>query len=207
MALNNYSNLKAAIVRFDGSNGNSDIVDDAIDLAEAEMYANSQATIRHRAMETRVTDTMDGTRFLALPTDFLEIRSLMLSLPGMDQDLLYVTPESMKEISSSGRPKNYTITSQFEWDRPPDSNYTVVINYYQKLTALSDSNTSNSILLDHPNVYLFGSLWAINLANAEEEKASFYYRQFIDAIKGCNKRFKQGRTGSAPRMRAEGSTP
>ena len=206
MALDSYANLKAAIARMDGGAVN-DIVDDAIDLAEAEMYANAQTPIRHRAMETRTTDAMDGTRFLALPANYLELRSLSLQLSGNDQDLQYATPESLQEIAGNGRPKFFTVTSQFEWDRVPDSTYTIVINYYQKLDALSDTNTSNSILADCPNVYLFGAMWAINLFNAEEDKADFYYNQFMRAIKGCNKRFNSGRYGPAPRMKTEGSTP
>lgn len=207
MALNNYANLKAAIIRLDGSNDISDVVDDAIDLCESEMYGNAEQPIRHRSMETRTTDTMDGTRFLALPTDYLELRSLSLVLSGNDQDLIYETPEGLQEVAGNGRPKSFTVTSQFVWDRTPDSNYTIEINYYKKLTALDDTNTTNDILTDCPSVYLFGSMWAINLFNAEEEKAEYYYNQFMRAIKGCNKRFKKGRHGPAARMKTEGSTP
>lgn len=207
MALDNYSNLKAAIIRLDGSNGISDIVDDAIDLAEAEMYGNAQQPIRHRSMETRTTDNMDGTRFLALPTNYLELRSLSLVLSGNNQDIQYVTPESLQEVAGNGKPRSFTVTSQFVWDRVPDSTYTIEINYYQKLTALDDTNTTNDILTDCPNVYLMGAMWAVNLYNAEEEKASYFYNQFMQAIKGCNKRFNKGRYGPAPRMRTEGSTP
>jgi len=207
MALDSYSNLKAAIKRLDGSNRIDDILDDAIDMCESEMYANADTPIRHRSMETRTTDTMDGTRFLALPTNYLSLRSLSIVLSGNDQDIRYVTPESLQEVAGNGRPKEFTITSQFEWDRVPDSTYTIAINYYQKLNALDDTNTSNDILTDCPNVYLFGSLWAVNLFNAEEEKADFYYNQFVRSIRGCNKRYDKGRFGPAPRMKTEGPTP
>jgi len=206
MALDSYSNLKAAIARMDGGSV-GDIVDDAIDLAEAEMYANAQQPIRHRAMETRTTSNMDGTRFLALPTGFIELRSLSIILSGNNPDIQYVTPESLQEVAGNGVPRNFTITSQFVWDRVPDSTYSVEINYYQRLSALDDTNTTNSILTDCPNVYLFGAMWAINLFNAEEDKADFYYNQFMRAIKGCNKLFDKGRFGPAPRMKTERSTP
>jgi hypothetical protein len=207
MALNNYANLKAAIIRADGSNGISDIVDDAIDMCEAEMYANSEQPIRHRSMETRTTDTTNGTRFLALPSNFLELRSLSLDLSGNNQDIRYATPESLQEVAGNGMPRHFTVTSQFVWDRVPDSTYTIEINYFSKLTALDDTNTTNDILADCPNVYLFGSLWAVNLFNAEEQKADYYYQLFMRAIKGCNKLFNKGRYGPAPTMKTEGSTP
>jgi hypothetical protein len=207
MALDNYANLKAAIIRLDGSNDISDIVDDAIDLAEAEMYGNAAAPIRHRSMEVRSSQNTDGTRFLALPTDFLEFRGVRIVLSNKNVDIRYVTPESLEVDQSAGRPQQFTVTSQMEFDRVPDSTYSVETAHYAKLTALDDTNTTNDILTDCPNVYLFGSLWAVNLYNAEEEKASFYYSQFINAIKGCNKRFNKGRYGPAPTMRFERSTP
>jgi alkyl hydroperoxide reductase subunit AhpF len=207
MALDNYSNLKETIKRVDGSNSIDDILDDAIDMCESEMYGNAQMPIRHRSMEVRATDTMDGTRFLALPTNFLELRSLSLVLSGNDKDIRYATPESLQEISGNGKPTHFTITSQFVWDRVPDSTYTVEINHFAKLTALDSTNTTNDILTDCPNVYLFGSLWAVNLFNAEEDKSEFYYNKFMQAIKGCNKRYNKGRYGPVPTMKTEGTTP
>jgi hypothetical protein len=207
MALDTYSNLKAAIIRLDGSDGISDIVDDAIDLAEAEMYGNAQAPIRHRSMETRSTAAVGPTRFLELPTDFLEMRGLRLVLSGGNTDVRFRTPESLEVSGGSGKPRQFAVTSQLEFDRTPDSTYTIEMSFYAKLTALDDTNTSNDILTDGPSVYLYGALWAVNLFNAEEEKASYYYNLFINAIKGLNKRFNKGRFGPAPVMGTEGSTP
>jgi hypothetical protein len=206
MALNNYSNLKATIIRLDGSNSIADIVDDAIDLAEAEMYANATETIKHRSMEIRSTSSL-STRFLALPTDFLEMRSLHIVQSSSNFDVRYATPESINVTSSSGKPQYFTVTSQIEFDRVPDSSYTIEMSYLAKLTALDDTNTTNDILTDNPSVYLYGALWAVNLFNAEEEKAQYYYGLFTNAVRGANKRFKKGRYGPAPTMKYEGSTP
>jgi len=206
MAIDNYGNLKATIIRLDGSNSISDIVDDAIDLAESEMYANSDEPIKHRSMENRATAALSG-RFLALPAGFLEMRALHIVLSGSNQDVRYATPESISVVLNSGRPAYFTVTSQIEFDRVPDSSYTIEMSYLAKLTALDDTNTTNDILTDNPSVYLYGSLWAVNLFNAEEEKAQYYYGLFINAVKGANKRFKKGRFGPAPTMKYEGSTP
>ena len=207
MPLDNYDNLKAAIVRLDGSDSISDIIDDAIDLTEAEMYSNAATPIRHRSMEVRSTASTDATRFLALPDLFLQMRGLRLVLSGGNTDVRYATPESLEVVAGSGKPRHFTVTSQLEFDRAPDSSYTIEMSFYSKLTALDDTNTTNDILTDGPNVYLFGSLWAVNLFNAEEEKASYYYNLFMNAIKGVNKRYNKGRYGPAPTMKTEGSTP
>ena len=207
MALDSYDNLKATIIRVDGSDNASDVVDDCIDMAESEMYSNSASPIRHRSMETRSTAPTDGTRFLALPDLFLQMRGLRLVLSSGNSDVRYASPEALEVNSNSGQPSYFTVTSQLEFNRVPDSTYTIEMSFFAKLTALDDTNTTNDILTDNPNVYLYGSLWALNLFNAEEEKASYYYNLFISSIKGCNKRFDKGRYGPAPTMKTEGSTP
>lgn len=208
MALNNYANFKTAVIDFHGSNDIANFVDDAISMAESSMYGNSSYPLRLRAMESRQTASADTTsRFLELPTDFLEMRRLKITTGDEHYEIEQRTPESMSSVTSSGRPKEFTVTTQLEFDRVPDSAYTLEMQLYKKLTALDSTNTTNSILTNHPNIYLFGCLWAINLRAAEEEKANFYWGRFIDEIKGANKQDRKGRYGAAPRMKIEGKTP
>lgn len=209
MALNNYANLKAAIVRADGSNDITDVLDDAIDICEAEIYANSTETLLVRGMETTSSETLSTSdRFLALQSDYIKMRSLSLVLSSGNQDIQYCTPESLKVVAGSGKPRNFTVTSRIEFDRVADSAYTADVIYFAKPTALSDANTTNTVLTNYPNIYLSGCLWAINSHfNQEPDMANYYYAEFIKAIKGANKQDKKGRYGPAPAMRFEGSTP
>ena len=206
MALDSYANLKAAIKRLDGSNDLTDVLDDAIDMCESEIYSNADEPLRIRAMEVTVTDSL-STRFLALPANYLSIRSVRLALSNGNRDIRFATPEALEVRGGSGRPSYFTITSQIEFDIVPDSAYTIEIAHYAKPTALSASNTTNAVLTGYPNIYLFGSLWAVNLFNAEEDKATLYYRGFINSIKGANSENKKGRYGPAPTMKFEGMTP
>jgi len=185
-----------------------DDLEDFIAMAEAEMYSNSIAPIRFRSMESRQTASLSTSdRYLALPAGFLEMRRLMLKLSGRDIDVRYMAPDQLDLNGNSGQPRFYTVTSQLEFDRVPDSDYEIEMLLYIKLTALSDSNATNAILTDHPQVYLFGSLWALWLQAQEEEKAEFYYEKFINAIRGVNIGDRKGKYGSAPRIRLEGATP
>ena len=209
MALDSFTNLKASIrTQSTRSEMSDDHIEDFIQMAEAEMYSNSIAPIRFRSMESRQTASLSAAaRFLALPTDFLEMRALRLILSGSSPDVKYRAPDQLSLNGTSGKPRFYTVTSQLEFDRVPDSAYTIEMLLYIKLTALSSSNASNAILADHPQVYLFGSLWALWLQAQEEEKAEFYYGKFIGAIKGVISGDKKGKYGSAPVIRLEGSTP
>ncbi len=206
MALDNYSNLKAAIVRIDGSNNINDLINDAIDLCETEIYDNQVEPLRIRAMEVRSTATLSG-RFIALPDNYLDMRGVRLVVSGKNIDVRYATPEAMEVNHESGKPKYFTITSQIELDRVPDSSYTIEVAHYAKPTGISSSNATNDVLTSNPNIYLFGCLWAVNLFNAEEDKSEFYYSKFIGAIRGANKSSKKGRHGPAPTMKFEGMTP
>ena len=70
MALDTYSNLKAVVKRIDGSNNINDVLDDAIELCEVEMFNHQDSPVRIRGMAKRSTASL-STRFLALPENFL----------------------------------------------------------------------------------------------------------------------------------------
>jgi hypothetical protein len=207
MALDNYSNFKATVIRLDGSNDLSDILDDCILLCETEMYNNSREPLRCRELETRtVTSTGTDDAFLALPTDLLSFRSIEIEQSGGFKELNYRSPEALQRLTTTGRPTQFTVIDQIEFNRTPDSDYTLNQVYFAKTTALDSTNSTNTVLTNYPNVYLFGTLWAVNLFNAEEEKSSYYYNLFLNAIRGANKRQESG-TGPAPTMNIEGPTP
>lgn len=202
MSLTTYLGLKDSIESWSHRNDVANRLDDFIDLAESEMYRH----LRIRDMETRTTATTSG-RYLALPTGFLEMRRVRLISGAQYFELLYSTPEGMYISQDSGIPGVYTITSQLEFDRSPDSAYTIEWQYYASLSALSAGSPTNAILTRFPNIYLFGSLWALYLWALQEDKAEYYYGKFRQAIQTANREDSKGRHGPAPAMRYGGSTP
>jgi hypothetical protein len=202
MSLTTYLGLKDSIEAWSHRNDVASRLDDFIDLAESEMLK----WIRIRDMETRATAVTSG-RYLSLPNDFLEMRRLRMISGAQYFEVLSSTPEGMYITQDSGMPKLFTVTSQVEFDRTPDSAYTVEMQYYGKPTALSATNTTNSILTKYPNIYLFGSLWALYLWALQEDKAEYYYGKLMQAIQTANREDKKGRHGPAPAMRYGGPTP
>lgn len=209
MAFNNFSNLKADIQRRSKRNDVSDAdVEGYIQQAEAEMYNNEHAPLRIRAMESRQrASASTSSRFLALPDDFLEMRALHIVADSGNADVKYMAPELMYVSGASGKPQFFTVTSQIEFDKTPDSAYVVEMSLLTKLTALSTSNTTNSVLTQSPNIYLFGALWALFNDVQEYDISQMYYERFIGAIKGINKTDKRGRHGPSPKMRIQGYIP
>lgn len=206
--MDNYDNLKSAVIDFDGSNNIQSALDNCITLTETTMYGNSIAPLRVRAMEQLATDTAStSSRFLSLPTRYISFRSMQLLFGSERYDVKLRTPESITRTSNTSRPREFCVTTQIEFDRVPDSAYTVEMNIYRKLTALDSSNPTNDILTNFPNIYFFGMLWAANIRNAEEDKASYYYNQFISEIKGANALDKRGRHSPNARAKVQSGTP
>lgn len=202
MSVSTYATLKASIIDWSKRGDILSLVDDFIDLAESDMWTK----LRIRDMETTTTGSVSA-RTLALPAGFQQMRRMRLISGGQSYDLEYVAPESLKIDATSGLPESFTVTSQIEFNRTPDSTYTYEIVHYASLTALSDSNTTNAILTRFPAIYLFGalmfcSMWAMD--DASMQKWATMYQEAIDRANGGDRR---GRHGPAPRMKVEGSTP
>jgi len=78
------------------------------------------------------------------------------------QPLNYLSPSALSRnaiSSTSGKPKEYTILAeQFQLSPAPDAAYTLNLLYYAAPTFLSDSNTSNTFLVNVPDMLLYASL-------------------------------------------------
>lgn len=208
MAIDSFSNLKASVTAFSGRDDLSNQLDDFVQLAETKIYANQVNPLRVRAMEDTATDTLStASRYLALPTDFLEMRSFRITINDYQPTLDPVVPNSLRIYPSVGRPTEYTVTDQIEFNMIPDAAYTVTFQYYKKLAPLSSAAPVNAILTSFPNIYLYGALAELNKFAAEEEKATYYEDLFFDAISGANRESVAGSYGPAPRARKSGSTP
>ena len=159
MALTNYTTFKASIANWlNRSDLTDEIADDFIVLTEADF--NSK--LRVRKMVTQATVTVNAET-ASLPTDFLQVRDFYILSGSTKYPLRYMTPSQMdqtKGTSTTGIPQAYTILGDtFRFMPKPDATYTGYVNYYKKFTALSDSNTTNFILTNHPAIYLYGSLF------------------------------------------------
>jgi hypothetical protein len=159
MALTNYTTLKASIANWlNRSDLTDEIADDFIVLTEADF--NSK--LRVRKMIAQSTITIDSETE-SIPTGFLQVRDFYILSGSTKYPLRYMTPSQMdqtKGTSTTGIPQAYTILGDtFRFMPKPDATYTGYVNYYKKFTALSDSNTTNFILTNHPAIYLYGSLF------------------------------------------------
>jgi hypothetical protein len=206
MALTNYTTLKASIANWlNRSDLTSEIADDFIVLTEADF--NSK--LRVRKMITQSTFTIDNETE-SLPTGFLQVRDMFITSGGTKNPLRYVTPSQMDQMngtSVTGKPSAYTILGDnFRFAKRPDSSYSATINYYKAFDALSDSNTTNFILTNHPAIYLYGSLFhAANfLGGYNPQQVQTWQSMFATAMERLEQNDREDQfSGSPLQIRSE----
>jgi hypothetical protein len=200
MALDTYDNLLAEIIDWSHRDDLGPKIPDFIQLAENAMYSNDVEVLTVRSMET-ISTALTAGEYLSLPDNFESARSVRLITGSNIGKLIYKAPSQMFNDVAPGRPAYFTIIgNEIQFDRAPDSEYTIEFQYYRKALPLTALNQTNEILTNHPSIYLFGSLAAIFGYAQDTEQEALYVNKFIGAIRGSNKADKRGRYGPAPAM-------
>lgn len=201
MALNTYSALKTAIANWlNRSDLTSEISGDFIVLAEKDF--NSKLRIR-KMIATDSSFTIDAET-KAIPTGFLQVRDFYILNGGVKYSLKYITPAQMDQIkggSTTGQPSTFTILGDnFRFAPSPSASYTGVLNYYKEFDPLSDSNTSNYILTNHPAIYLYGSLYhAANfLGGVDPQRLQQWQQMYETAMERLDRNDREDQYGNAP---------
>lgn len=200
MALDTFDNLVKEIVDWSHRSDLGVKIPDFIQLAENAMYSNDIEVLTVRSMET-ISTALTAGQYLSLPANFESARSIRLVTGDNGGELRFQAPEQMFKQVATGRPNFFTVIgNELQFDRVPDSDYTIEIQYYRKATPLSATVQTNEILTNHPSLYLFGALTAVFSYALDTEQQVKYNAMFISAIKGANKADKKGRYGPAPSM-------
>jgi len=158
MAISTKGELKTAAANWLNRSDLTDRLDEFIELAEASLNRN----LRTRDMLVRTTTTASA-QYIGLPADFLEMQNIELTSTSPPKRLIYATSDRSDDIrwqkdNTTGVPIYYTIEGDAIQLMPtPDADYTLQINYYKTLPAMSDSG-DNWLLVSHPDVYLYSVL-------------------------------------------------
>ena len=207
MALSTYDDLVKSIVKWSHRQDLGLLIPDFIALAESEMYSNEGWQLEIRDMETVSTAAVSGL-YLELPPNFEKARSVQLETGDGLVDVKFQAPEQLMRQPTTGQPRFFSVVgNEIEFDRVPDSAYTIQIQYYKKPDPITPANQTNSVLTNHPNIYLFGALHQAFVYLQDNEQAVLYFSKMQSVIRGANKADKKARYGPAPSMRVEGVTP
>ena len=201
MAIGTYAELQIAVANWLDRDDLTDRIPEFITLAEARM----NRLLRLRLMENKYTaSTVAAQRNYALPTGYVQMRNFQINVTPV-RPLQYVTPEVYDRIwggSSSGTPEVYTIiANEIQLGPKPDSVMTIEMLFYKRITALSGANTTEQMLTENPDVYLYGALMEAEPFIMNDERMGLWAQGFAQAVQALQEQDNKDRhSGSALRV-------
>lgn len=163
------------------------------------------------------TTYFDGTYHVLLPNDgacplppgYLAMRKLRRD--GNDQGgLEYITPQALDQAITSrqtSEPDVYTIEGDAIRVGPlSDTTYYLPALYYKKPTALALA-TTNALLTQAPQVYLYGCLLELAPFLKNDDRLPLWHGFYLGALDGLQEQDERDRHPGALRMRGDTGNP
>jgi hypothetical protein len=154
--------------------------------------------LRMRQMETRATIT--AAAYVDYPDDYLEMRDLQLNLAEGTRTLQMMSPSQIDKLYSqkSGVPVAYCeIANQIQLGPAPDGSYTLEMDYYASVPALSGTNPSNWLLEIAGDVYLWGACFYL-LSWTGDARSAQARQLWDDAMDGLQRADNRARWSGPP---------
>ena len=207
MALTTYTELKASIADFLNRDDLTAVIPDFITLAESQINRD----IRHWKMEARSSGQQTGgDEYMQIPADWVE--SIRLHLTGTGTSVVnLISRDAMadkreRNDDTSGTVMYYThADGQFQLYPTPSADTDFELLYIQKLDALSGSNADNWLLLEAPDVYLYGALIHSAPYLVEDERVAMWAQMYSASVARLNEASESARfSGSGLRLKIRG---
>ena len=200
MALDSYTNLKTALANLLNRTDLTSYIPDFITLCEADIKRELRRSVA-RAQYTINAQTWTMPSAIG---ELLTIR-LVTSSETEDKPLDIVSVFDADTYRAriadvSGRPVKASIVGRKVVFTPtPDTSYTIEVTYIESLTVLSDSNSTNTVLEEAPDAYLYGS--AVHSAPflGDDARIELWGSLYRNAINGLNRKREAEEYGANPK--------
>ena len=193
MSISTYSELKTALINWGKRPDLSTVLGDFIALAEARIQRSLLARVQE--VETEITMTV-GSRYAALPSDFDAPIAVWSKASLPREELPQRLPEQLPGSNVNGYPEAWAIDgSNIAFDKPASSAWALDFRYSKPL-ALSDSEPTNYILTNYPDVYLFGALVELHAYAFDDANAAKYEARFRSALDDAENAEHANRSGA-----------
>jgi hypothetical protein len=200
MALDSYANLKTEIANYLNRTDLTSYLDTFIELAESRIARD----LRLREMETIDTSitTVSGTQSYDLPTGYLEMRYVAYQTSPYTFLTFLAPPDFMRVYNAgegSGTPSHYTIIgSKIYLGMQPDAAKVLELGFFKRPTGLSTVNTTNEILTNFPDIYLYSCLAESEPFLMNDERLQVWASLYKEAVETANNSAQRGRSSGAP---------
>lgn len=207
MAINTYAQLKTAVADFLDRDDLTSVIPTFIQLAEAQINRD----VRHWKMEKRASGQQSGgDEYMQIPSDWMETIRFHVTGSGTSP-LDLISRKAMEDKragaeDATGTPRYYAhADSQFQLYPTPSADTDTELLYIAKTEALSDSNTTNWLLSEAPDVYLYGTLLHSAPYLAEDERVGIWAQMYSASVAQLNKASEDARlSGSGLTMKIRG---
>ncbi len=192
MSINTYNELKSAILDQLKGAGLEEHIEAFISATEDRLVKDLKGNARFSLKGKDKTDTLIATAKVGsvlLSRDMLNVRSVRVQSDKSTR-LKALSPWELVdryEDSGPGTPSVYSLLGMALKLRPvPDKNYRIEVTYKGPGLRLSDKTPSNSLLTEHPDLYLYGSLaHAIPLIGIDG-RGEVWVAKYIEALDKLN---------------------
>jgi hypothetical protein len=205
MAITTYAELQTAIASWLNRDDLTSLIPDFITLAETDIARWLRVWWNEKRAET-----IPVSSYVELPTDYLGMRNIQWNYSTYRVPLEQVSPEALDRLEMNTQedvPAFYAVhDGQIELRPSPSAanDVKLEISYYARPTVLSDSNTSNEILANAPDLLLYGALMIAAKVTLDEMRIPLFQSEY-ERVKAEVMRSSTRATwgeGNALRMRA-----
>ena len=207
MSITSYTGLKADIASWLNRDDLTAVIPTFIELAEAQINRD----IRHWKMETRASGQQSASdEYSQVPANWMETIRFHITDNGTSPlELISRAAMADKRASNNdaiGTPTHYThADGQFQFYPTPSSEINTELLYYAKTTALSSSNADNWLLLEAPDVYLYGALLHSAPYLGEDERVAVWAQMYSASVSRLNEASEIARfSGSGLKLKIRG---
>lgn len=204
---NNYSELQDAIATW---------LINRTDLAAqipwfirmAESSINRKLRTRQMVSRSRVTA---DSRYIALPSDWRKSWNIQrvgdnypleyLSPAEMDKKRHELSPDELGQLATASYYSLFGNSLELLPSPSDEDPVDIEMLYYASVQPLTDQRPSNWLLLEHPDLYLYGALLHTAPFLQEDERVPVWKELFLEALAEANAEAAAARRSGAPLTR------
>lgn len=177
--ITDYASLQAAAIDWMHRTDLAARAPEFVQIAEKEIFRE----LALRKIEAVETGTLSGDS-IPIPADCASIERLELEANGRKYTIDYTSPNGIESLTGgTDLPGRFTVENGvIRLLAAPAGPYAYSVFFVPLLSALSNTNTTNWLLTNHHDVYLWGTCFQIAMWSGDAEDKATYAPLFQTAI-------------------------
>jgi len=177
----NYTELKADVATWLARSDLTSVIPNFITMGEA--YLNRNLRLLQMENESSVA-LSSGAETASFPTGWIENLSLRYSDNSVRLEQISTAKMADRKSSGTGQPRDFIVTSTYEFERPADQAYTLKARYFKKFDIGTDA--TNWLLTTAPDVYTFATMVEAGVYTRNPEMIAIWAPKREEGVKWLN---------------------